>query len=236
MSRSQLARSTANSTRNNTQPSPDLEDRFADASDDGRSDVDESLYQSQLYSSSLGAYDIPASDLEDMEDDLPFLMEDARSSTGYDSQELDPFAALSSTQDNLRYHHTTSAEPVRHRNMAATDPASLVRNTSTPLMDARRIYNSQPVPDRAALRHSATHQGAYAQPYQYAESSHSHHSMSRSSSSDSDPSAQEELAQSMLFSHEEAQSMYMSAMSEATSRNFQMPGGWDRRKIGRAHV
>ncbi|KAF6844038.1 ATG C-terminal domain-containing protein [Colletotrichum musicola] len=48
-------------------------------------------------------------------------------------------------------------------------------------------------------------------------------------SSGSEPAEDEDLAQSHLFTHEEAESMYMSAFSQAESRpaGSRMPGGWD---------
>ncbi|KAI0506303.1 ATG C terminal domain-containing protein [Xylaria bambusicola] len=53
--------------------------------------------------------------------------------------------------------------------------------------------------------------------------------LSSSQSSELSPSASQNLAQSHLFSHEEAESMYMSAFSHATSSHVRqsMPGAWD---------
>ncbi|KAK5949043.1 autophagy- protein 2 [Knufia fluminis] len=52
-------------------------------------------------------------------------------------------------------------------------------------------------------------------------------SPSASQSSISRHSATDELAKSKLFSHDEAESMYMSAMTDARSSSIQMPGGFD---------
>lgn len=46
------------------------------------------------------------------------------------------------------------------------------------------------------------------------------------SSNRTDPQPEDDLAQSRLFSHEDAESMYMSAISEATP-SHRVPGGWD---------
>ena len=53
--------------------------------------------------------------------------------------------------------------------------------------------------------------------------------VSSSQSSEPSPSASQNLAQSHLFSHEEAESMYMSAFSHAESSHIRqaMPGAWD---------
>ncbi|KAK1970271.1 ATG C terminal domain-containing protein [Colletotrichum sublineola] len=55
----------------------------------------------------------------------------------------------------------------------------------------------------------------------------SHHSMA--ASQHSSPGGGEDLAQSHLFTHEEAESMYMSAFSQAEPQpaGSRMPGGWD---------
>ncbi|KAI1272475.1 ATG C terminal domain-containing protein [Xylaria sp. FL0933] len=54
-------------------------------------------------------------------------------------------------------------------------------------------------------------------------------SLSSSHSGEPSPSATQDLAQSHLFSHEEAESMYMSAFSHADSSHIRqtMPGAWD---------
>ena len=58
----------------------------------------------------------------------------------------------------------------------------------------------------------------------------SHHSFSSQYSSSVASPVAEDLTQSKLFSHEEAQSMYMSAISRAATKesvNIVVPGGWD---------
>jgi autophagy-related protein 2 len=204
------------------------QDRFADASDDGHSEMSESMHESLHDSmheshfyppSSISASQIAPSELEDdPEQEFPFMMDDARSSHGYESQELDPFAALSSSYTTSR----TGSSPVRQRYASATAPMTPLRKDDSRQLDRRRpVYSSQPAPRHTLdymFQSSSTTRGA---------SPPESPSPPKSDSSDSPSEAAEaSLAQSMLYSHEEAQSMYMSAIGEAQSEHYDMPGGW----------
>ncbi|KAK2625752.1 hypothetical protein QTJ16_005064 [Diplocarpon rosae] len=67
--------------------------------------------------------------------------------------------------------------------------------------------------------------GSHARQYDNAESDHSEDVLGDDGYETSTPRAEEDLAQSQLFSHEEAESMYMSAISYR-SPTSNIPGGW----------
>ncbi|KIW09026.1 hypothetical protein, variant [Verruconis gallopava] len=209
------------------------QDRFADASDDGHSEVNDKMHYSQNHpESSLAASQIAQAELEgDIQEELPFAMEDARFSHCYDSQELDPFSALTSSLDQ---HASPLMRNSRlSRITAATAPITPRRTSDSFQVDRKHpIYRSQPElqwpRERADKVSSSTSRNHQSNEPSFQERLPSPHASSPASDSSGSPSegADAYLSQSMLYSHEDAQSMYMSALGDVKSEHYDMPGGW----------
>lgn len=93
------------------------------------------------------------------------------------------------------------------------------------------VSRSQPIPEHARSEPSIEHHGTdVSLPEPVSPESTSTSDRSASASPSPASSIQNDLAESKLFSHEEAESMYMSAIDDGaaqSSRSFHMPGAWD---------
>lgn len=90
-----------------------------------------------------------------------------------------------------------------------------------PSFTERPVSRSQPLPAVRATEFEGWPTHGMTQTHENAQNS-----SESSSSSSSTRSGDDALAQSQLFSHEDAESMYMSALSQG-SATAQVPGGWD---------
>ncbi|TLD38545.1 autophagy regulatory protein Atg2 [Venturia nashicola] len=264
------------STRSLDRSEPNLgqsvlsEDRYADASDDGREDSEdpEDIYSGSARSSFLRrnirspAYQDSYVGDED-EDELPFSMDDSQHSLSQSlegsSQFTSPSASmhdqrhLAYPSNNMReneYLESPSAsmlldnvqiDPREYVQQQATRPAGRAQSTNlaatAPLirrpsqlssshLNRLRPFESQPI--SAPQQHTRPRSRLEVSSIQGSQVlSSPAGSLGSSSSSGSQPrSGGEDLTQSKIFSHEEAESMYMSAMSDLGHGN--MPGGWGR--------
>lgn len=264
------------STRNLGRSEPNLgqsvlsEDRYADASDDGHEDAEESedIYSGATRSSFLRrnirspAYQDSNAGDED-EDELPFSMDDSQHSLSQSVEESSQFASPSASMHDSRHFASSSSslheqghfespsasmlldnvqfDPreytqasrssrrLHSTNLAATAP--LIQRPSqftSSHLNHFRPYESQPI--SAPQQHTESQSQLEIPPVQGSQvSSSPGGSLGSSNSSGSQPrSGDEDLAQSRIFSHEEAESMYMSAMSDLGHGNGNMPGGWGR--------
>ncbi|EKG18209.1 Autophagy-related protein [Macrophomina phaseolina MS6] len=93
------------------------------------------------------------------------------------------------------------------------------------------VSRSQPMPENSPLEPgTASHDSAVSGAGSPSPEATSASDQSSSASPSPASSEQGDLAESRLFSHEDAESMYMSAIDDGTaqsSRSFHMPGAWD---------
>ncbi|KAM7186203.1 autophagy-related protein 2 [Rhypophila sp. PSN 637] len=149
--------------------------------------------------------------LEDNQDafDIPYDFDRGDGRGEYEG----PVSSLSTPRASV-YREFAPSIPVQHAQSAIVEPEN------APWASYERDARSEPfLPGRASS--SPTHLPL--------PSSSIHSSSGSGSDSSSGGSAMEDLAQSRLYTHEEAESMYMSAFSQAESERMRssMPGSWD---------
>jgi autophagy-related protein 2 len=122
---------------------------------------------------------------------------------------------------------TSSHQALGPHNLAATAPSPHTFPPEESFSEHRPISSSEPNPSSKTSASSDTLDSAKHAALEHA----TPEVLRRDSSSSSGSSApNEDLAQSKVFTHEEAESMYLSAMSAAPtqpSRQLNIPGGWD---------
>jgi autophagy-related protein 2 len=210
-------------------------ERFADASDD-EDDDDDGRARSQHSLLDRSRPFLDSSDSELLEHDFPFAMEDHDMSTceGMDEHELyaSPSASLVLPASAPGPKPSRSSVSRGRQSLSATTPLNPApRHNQSFTGRSLPLSSSQPSPT-----HGAYSTVANVPMYDRRTSSPSPaRSSSSGDSSGSQPqSGDEDLSASRIFSHEEAESMYLSALSEASpkqSTRLSMPGGWDRSSL-----
>ncbi|KAF2189191.1 hypothetical protein K469DRAFT_659289 [Zopfia rhizophila CBS 207.26] len=202
------------------------EDRFADAaSDDGidhgmgpgsPSRFQHALAQREMNASSI-LYDDDGLLDHAGENDL-FTSRLDRSSGDHSSPRQSGIWGGDGTNSSYEERHSAS-----HNSTSTLDPASLLAlNRSSDSLDPEEPLSHSRSSDR--LEASTDNLDA-ARHHVFEERDHPN-----SSSRTSDPDQEEDLTESKLFTHDDAESMYMSAMSAApldSSHRPIVPGGWD---------
>ncbi|ORY16593.1 hypothetical protein BCR34DRAFT_506945 [Clohesyomyces aquaticus] len=207
----------------------DDEDRFADAgSDDGleRSEMFQPPTQTRQFEYQQGMS--ASSILYDDEGLLDYALENEL----FDSRlggAADPYRSFGAS-NQWGEDGTSSSHPVAHEHDERIEPIPPATRSPAP-SDLQQSVDSLPKEDPmsepmqsglgmstdnldAARHHILEEQGA---------------SVAASGTSSASPPIQEDLAESRLFTHDDAESMYMSALSAAplASSHHSVPGGWE---------
>ncbi|KAI9771088.1 MAG: autophagy- protein 2 [Geoglossum simile] len=212
--------------------------RFADAGDEDEieethtnksdplhsSDLENSLLDDSAYLDQVSESRFDDGDLED---------EDGLENSHFRPDSATEVSAIPTIQAEAP--RPVAQTPSSHNNSSIDQPLVLnyaIQSTQLPIrsLDNRNVEavaRSEPV-----LTHDSQHSSQSRDGHGFISSGGSYHK-SYDSSEDSDEiqsSAEEDLAESKIFSHEEAESMYMSALSHASparSRSLHIAGGWE---------
>jgi autophagy-related protein 2 len=209
--------------------------RFDDASEDGEgsrmseslhgglSDVGDSIYQNSAYLDQLTeSQHLDEEDKRERASHHMSYSRDLQASIRGTSPLSTPRASM----------HLPQAQPREVSSDAISEPVSMLQSTLLPnrphsRFSQGRVSQSQPsLPAGLPRRSSRVEESASDN---LAESVS--HDLAKASESDeedgaSTPMGEQDLAQSQLFSHEDAESMYMSAISHASSTG-KVPGAWE---------
>jgi autophagy-related protein 2 len=214
-------------------------DRFADANEDD-DEYGPSRSQLSFLTPSRAFHDTSESEL--LDNDFPFAMEDNETSV---QEPMDEHQLYASPSASLILNYSPPEEPRRsrtdesrgrrtfdaRRGLAATTTLTSLPQYEQPFAAHNLpIFSSQPTPSSEPFPH-IDNAPLYSHSQRTSSPSPARSSGSENSSDGQSHSGDEDLSASRIFSHEEAESMYMSAMSEASpkaSSHINMPGGWDR--------
>ncbi|KAI1668077.1 Autophagy regulatory protein Atg2 [Pyrenophora tritici-repentis] len=203
------------------------DDRFADAnSDDGLDDrpMDDSYTQSHQ---PLPVRDLSVSSiLYDDEGLLDYAMQNGMLNSRFDDAPAMEGSAEAANHWDLdgvsSSQHTRRSEPASDTSMSNLPTVSALGRSFNPPdsysspAESRHSEEAQSSTDNLAAAHEHTN-------LEIQSPAHSTHELS-----DSTPSPGEDLAESRFFTHDEAESMYMSAVSARQAGSGQhVPGGWD---------
>ncbi|PMD23955.1 hypothetical protein NA56DRAFT_687462 [Hyaloscypha hepaticicola] len=207
--------------------------RFDDASEDGDgskmsesghlSEIGDSVFRNSAYLDQVGGSQYSVEN-NDEGGSYRFLPSTPR---GHDKSLL---SALSTPRASVHLTGGGESSVIGLRTVEDEPPLSMLQSTILPTrfhtrFSADRVSQSQPSLPSGNLRLSAQANYPPAPTGKIGSNPTENAEESDGEEDSSTPSGEEDLAQSQLFSHEDAESMYMSALSHDSSSS-RFPGGW----------
>ena len=193
---------------------------------DGVSEVGDSVYESSAYLDQV----IGSQGLEENENES----EGTRSPSLSFAKDLPTRSTFKSPLSTPKASTHVPSSPPRDASyfdsrIASEPPSSMMQSTTLPTRQHSRFSHGRVSQSQQSLPGEISSQSSYSVSHEPRISSDSIESSDEDGNST--PLGEHDLAESQLFSHEDAESMYMSAVSHGSSSS-RIPGGWAKSRNG----